>query len=109
MEYVVKVSLITSSFWCSKGNNIRHHQNKYGKYQCPCCEHYTLDEPDNTFQICPVCFWENDGVQLNDPDYEGGANKMSLNQARKNFKEFGVIDLQFKEHVRAPLEEELKE
>ena len=84
-------------------------QNKYSKYECPCCEYYTLDDkPDNTFQICPVCFWEDDGVQLNDLDYEGGANEMSLNQARKNFKELRVIDLQFKEQVRPPLEEELK-
>ena len=34
---------------------------------------------------------------------------MSLNQARKNFREFSVIDLQFKEQVRHPLEEEQKE
>ncbi len=84
-------------------------QNISGKYQCPCCEYYTLDKsPNNTFQLCPVCHWEDDGVQLNDPDYEGGANQMSLNSARKNFKEIGVIDLQFKGQVRAPLEEELK-
>ena len=85
-------------------------RNKYDKYQCPCCGYYTLDErPDNTFQICPVCFWEDDGVQLNDPDYEGGANEMSLNQARRNFKDFGAIDLRFREQVRAPLKEELKD
>lgn len=85
-------------------------RNKYGKYQCPCCGYYTLkDKPDNTFQICPVCFWEDDGVQLNDPDYEGGANDMSLNEARRNFKEFGVIDLEFKVQDRSPLEEELKD
>lgn len=85
-------------------------RNKYGKYQCPCCEHYTLDlKPNNTFQICPVCFWEDDGVQLNAPEYEGGANEMSLNQARRNFKEFGVIDLQFKKQVRPPSKEELND
>ena len=68
-------------------------KRKSDKYQCPCCKHYTLDgKPNNTFQTCSVCFWEDDGVQLNDPDYEGGANHMSLNQARRNFKEFGVID-----------------
>ncbi|WP_024772821.1 CPCC family cysteine-rich protein [Aquimarina macrocephali] len=85
-------------------------QNRHGNYQCPCCKYYTLNEkPDNTFQTCPVCFWEDDGIQLHDPDYEGGANEMSLNQARRNFKELGVIDLQFEEQVRQPLEEELKD
>ncbi len=85
-------------------------RNRCNRYQCPCCGHYTLDDkPDNTFQVCPVCFCEDDGVQLNDPDYEGGANEMSLNKARENFKVFGVIDLQFKEQVRRPSEEELKD
>ena len=82
-------------------------QNKHGKHQCPCCEYYTFEnKPDNTFEICPVCYWEDDGVQLNDPDYEGGANEMSLNQARKNFKEIGVISSEFKNYVRSPLKEE---
>jgi ferredoxin-thioredoxin reductase catalytic subunit len=83
-------------------------QNKHGKYQCPCCMYYTLnEEPDNTFQTCPVCFWEDDGIQLNDSDYKGGANEISLNEARKNFKKIGVIDLQFKKQVRPPKEDEL--
>ena len=83
-------------------------KNKYDKFQCYCCGYYTLsNKPDNTFQLCPVCFWEDDGVQSSDTDYVGGANTMSLNQARKNFKKFGVVDLQFKEHVRPPRKEEL--
>lgn len=87
---------------------IKH--NKYDKYECPCCGYYTFDEkPNNTFQICPVCYWEDDGIQLNDFDYEGGANNMSLNQARRNFKTYGVIDLEFREQVRPPLKEELED
>lgn len=30
--------------------------------------------------------WENDGLQNHNPDYAGGANKMSLNEARKAYK-----------------------
>jgi hypothetical protein len=37
--------------------------------------------------VCPICEWENDGVQYDDPDYEGGANKVSLNQAKKEWFE----------------------
>ncbi len=82
-------------------------RNKYCKYQCLCCRHYTLDaRPENTFQICPVCYWEDDGIQLNDLDYEGGANEMSLKRARENYKDFGVIDLKFKEQVRLTTEKE---
>ena len=47
--------------------------NIFGKYKCPCCGFYTLkDKADNTFQICPVCYWEDDGVQFHDPNYQGG-------------------------------------
>ena len=83
-------------------------QNKHAKYQCPCCENYTLEfKANNTFQVCPICFWEDDGVQLNDPDYEGGANEMSLKQARMNYHKFGVIDLKFKDYTRAIKKDEL--
>ena len=48
--------------------------NKEGKYQCPCCECFTYSEkPINTFQLCEVCFWEDDGIQFDDPLYEDGA------------------------------------
>ncbi|QQQ28089.1 CPCC family cysteine-rich protein [Chryseobacterium indoltheticum] len=53
--------------------------NKYKKHQCPCCEYFTLNnKANNTFQICPVCYWEDDGVQMLDPTYIGGANAVSL-------------------------------
>lgn len=82
--------------------------NRFNKYQCPCCGYYTLEtQPDNTFQLCPVCYWEDDGIQLHDLDYTGGANRVSLNQARENFKNFGAIEEQFKALVRAPNEDEL--
>ena len=56
------------------------------KYKCPCCENLTLsEEPPGTFEICSLCGWEDDAVQFIDPDYEGGANTLSLNQARKLF------------------------
>lgn len=81
--------------------------NAFGNYKCPCCGFYTLDhKADNTFQICPVCFWEDDGVQLHNPDYEGGANSVSLLQAKQNYKNFGAIEERFKECIRLPLEDE---
>jgi hypothetical protein len=53
---------------------------------CPCCGQQTLDEePPGTFQICEICDWEDDPVQFADPDFEGGANIRSLNQARSSF------------------------
>lgn len=83
-------------------------ENSTKKYQCPCCDYYTLSEKaGNTFQLCPVCFWEDDGVQLNDTTYTGGANELSLQESRLNFKKYGYSDENFKNLVRVPSEEEL--
>jgi len=76
-------------------------------YPCPVCGYLTFTEPlDGTYVICPVCFWEDDPVQLRDPDYAGGANTVSLNQARINYKEFGAVEKRVLEYVREPLPEE---
>ena len=54
---------------------------------CPCCGIYDYEqEIGGTYFICPVCDWEDDLVQLNNPDYTGGANVLSLNQKREMFK-----------------------
>ena len=60
------------------------------KYKCPCCGYYTLEDEPGHFDICPVCFWEDDNIQSFDPDYYGGANTMSLNEARKTYKKIGA-------------------
>ncbi|RVU00513.1 hydrolase [Mucilaginibacter limnophilus] len=77
-------------------------------YQCYCCGHFTLSEArDNSFDICPVCFWEDDGVQSDNPHYEGGANVVSLNVARKNYKKFGASEFGFLDNIRKPNSEEM--
>lgn len=71
-------------------------------YPCPCCGCYTLDrEADGA--ICPVCFWEDDPIQLEDPDLEGGANQVSLRRARRNYREFGACEERAILFVRYPL------
>ncbi|MBQ4504560.1 MAG: hypothetical protein II983_02720 [Firmicutes bacterium] len=56
------------------------------KYACVCCGELTMvDRPPGTFQICPVCGWEDDNVQFKHPDLAGGANELSLNQARERY------------------------
>lgn len=63
------------------------------KYKCPCCGLYTFEEPaSGNYEICPVCMWEDDPVQFKDPTSEGGANRVSLLQARKNYEAFGVCE-----------------
>ncbi|MBR1861316.1 MAG: hypothetical protein IJ796_05600 [Lachnospiraceae bacterium] len=74
---------------------------------CPCCGNRTLDPEDSSFEICPVCFWENDPSQLRNPD-ETGANNVSLVQARKNYREFGACEERYKSYVRTPYPEEIE-
>lgn len=54
------------------------------KHLCPVCGKYEFEE-QGSFDICDVCGWEDDPLQLNDPDLELGANEMSLNQAIKQY------------------------
>ena len=58
--------------------------------KCPVCSDYIF-EMDNDFDICPICDWENDGVQLDDPDYCGGANDLSLNDFKTKWQQQNVI------------------
>jgi hypothetical protein len=77
-------------------------------YRCPCCGCRTLAERGG-FEICAVCFWEDDGQDESDADtVRGGPNgALSLTQARRNFREFGACDCKSLEHVRKPKPEEL--
>ncbi len=52
---------------------------------CPCCGEGMV-EAGHEFDICDVCGWEDDNLQFSRPDYKGGANKMSLNEARAAWK-----------------------
>lgn len=54
------------------------------RISCPCCYGLTLEE-QGAYEICETCGWEDDPVQFADPDYRGGANKLSLNEARSLF------------------------
>jgi hypothetical protein len=49
------------------------------KLACPSCGIKTIElESYGSYDICPLCGWEDDCVQLANPACEGGANKISL-------------------------------
>lgn len=57
------------------------------KYTCPCCGKNTLNEqPPGTYEICPICNWEDDELQFNDPSFSGGANELCLYEAREKYR-----------------------
>ncbi len=46
---------------------------------CPACGFHTIDENCyGSYNICPICAWEDDAVQLANPACGGGANASSL-------------------------------
>ena len=48
------------------------------QYPCPACGFEVFDDPPGSYDICPVCDWEDDSVQLQFPSMRGGANIESL-------------------------------
>jgi hypothetical protein len=76
--------------------------------RCPCCGHSTLGER-GAFEICAVCFWEDDGQDDHNAEAVlGGPNgDLSLIQARANYMKFGACRQQDLPHVRPPRPEEM--
>ncbi|WP_370468715.1 CPCC family cysteine-rich protein [Citrobacter sp. RHBSTW-00986] len=54
-------------------------------YACPCCGEMVF-ESVGEHDICPNCNWEDDPFQSRNPDRKGGANKMSLNEAKDAYR-----------------------
>lgn len=50
------------------------------RHKCPVCGEYTFEDVDS-YDICPVCGWEDDGYFSG-----GGANEMSLDEAIADFQ-----------------------
>ena len=65
-----------------QGKDIYYLESPEAK-RCPVCGKYYFIEQD-AFEICPVCHWEDDPLQRREEDLAGGANKMSLREARRN-------------------------
>src|SRR5262245_13445007 len=55
------------------------------RFTCPACGFRTLPEAYGLYNICEVCGWEDDPVQLGDPSYGGGANRESLAEHQAAF------------------------
>lgn len=71
-------------------------------FTCPCCGFQVFEEQPGSYDICPICFWEDDPIQLASPDSPGGANKLSLIDAQKNYQKIGASEERFIGNVRRP-------
>ena len=68
--------------WAGNGK-----ENPVSKVACPCCGYLVFDERC-LYDLCPICSWEDDPIQIADPWYSGGANGTSLVQAQRDFAEY---------------------
>jgi hypothetical protein len=62
-----------------------------GSAQCPCCDYYTRRHR-GSHEVCPVCYWEDDGTGLEALDEVSSLNHITLRSARRNFEHLGASD-----------------
>jgi len=94
--------------WYVEQNSVHSPGDAVGPFRCPCCGYLTLPER-GIFHICEVCFWEDDGQDDHDADVvRGGPNgRLSLTDARRNYRRCGACEERFIDKVRPPRPEEL--
>ena len=65
----------------------------------------------SAYEICPVCFWEDDGQDDHDADHvRGGPNgTLSLTAARANFQVLGACNERCTQYAAPPPPAELPE
>jgi len=78
-------------------------------HTCPCCGYKVFPDRPGSYDICPICFWEDDMVQLAFPDLSGGANKVSLISGQASFILYGVSEERFSRNVRRPKDTDIRD
>ncbi len=64
-------------------------------FPCPSCGFIIFEEAAESYEICSICGWEDDDLQLKHPTLKGGANSLSLLESQKSILE--KIPVQIKE------------
>ena len=105
------------------------------RFRCLCCGYRTLDTRGE-FDICPICYWEDEPYILYDKkgeqghitsvyyyndcendDYDGSdiidipseaKHMLTLSQGRQNFRKIGACHEEVKAYVRFPRSSEMK-
>ncbi len=79
-ELEIEVSKILKS-------NMRVEGLEPEKYICPCCGEKTLSLPRGEYDICSICWWEDDGTESE--NNFSSVNNMTLGEAHRNYLKTG--------------------
>jgi hypothetical protein len=73
------------------------------RFRCPCCGCKTLEAP-GALNLCPVCWWEDDGQEDDDAsEVRLTVNgQLSLKEARANYAQCGAAHPRFLPYIRKP-------
>jgi hypothetical protein len=77
-----------------------------GKYPCPCCGHRVFDYEPGHHEVCPICGWEDDLTQLRFPLMPGSSNTVSLQDAQRNYVDYGASERRSLGRIRLPVDGE---
>ena len=83
--------------------------DEHGRYPCPCCGYLDFDEGPGSYDICPICFWEDDLSQLRFAYMGGGANRVSLLEGQRFYGALGACEARFVTQVRPPTGEDQRD
>ncbi|HEV3155544.1 MAG TPA: CPCC family cysteine-rich protein [Candidatus Baltobacteraceae bacterium] len=70
------------------------------RYTCPCCGYRVFSGPPGTEDVCPICGWRDDIMQLRFPNFVSTANGISLYDAQLNYDLIGAKDPEAAKRVR---------
>ena len=75
-------------------------------FTCKCCGYKTLNS-QGEYEICPICFWEDDPY-IFEEDWDN-ANHMSLKDGQLNYIKYGSCEERLITFVRKPTERDIKD
>jgi hypothetical protein len=74
-----------------------------GNWPCPCCGFITIPNEGNALAyICPICLWEIDLFIQREDEASDQNHGLTLNEAKKNYRQFGAILPKLKKYCREP-------
>jgi hypothetical protein len=79
------------------------------QFPCPCCGYLVFSEGPGSYEICDICGWEDDQVQLEFATNAVGANHVSLVDGQRNFASFGASKERSRDYVRRPSATDVRE